>query len=74
MGTATKIAEPDGSLEEQLSETRIEELEAGKRPTKEEAKLLWEAHMRHCFLKNQTTTSCRGSGFASAHLGSTCPH
>ena len=37
------------SLEEQISETRIEELEAGTKPTKEEAKLLWDAHMRHCF-------------------------
>lgn len=37
------------SLEEQISGTRIEELEAGKKPTKKEAKLLWEAHMRHCF-------------------------
>jgi hypothetical protein len=36
-------------FEGKIPETRIEELEAGEEPTKEEAKLRWEAHMRYCF-------------------------
>jgi hypothetical protein len=37
------------SLDGKLSEARIEQLDAGEEPTKEEAKLLWKAHMRHRF-------------------------
>jgi hypothetical protein len=33
------------SIEEQISETRIKQIEAGKTPTKK-AKLLWDAHSR----------------------------